>query len=569
MASLSSLLADTLLHTAARASNRVPQVVDAFDVPKPTPQPLEGIDDTDDQISVVRRNKIWHWRHGPTPGIFHSLTCKVRGMGMNYNHAMPVADAIVVDSVRVQRTGQSGWLSLPLLDEYVVRKEFMRSGTVPNGAHSWWPCRLPLDASGLIVLAYELGPDGKPTRLRDKALLDSDAFMPDVGWAASFRLTAGEQNEALVVLDRVRYLVIIELCSGREDDTFVPGSGIGFARLHPLVWVVSSERLDNVEVQTTVQRPSASMSHGDDTMESAINMLATTDSNQATVAFWPLGQKKVIPYWSDFFTATEDDPAGVFGKRIPESYDHPLQVTGEVTAVDPRYDWTRVIERAIMRRKPGFDVDEGIWDSVTKLPSQGQIDNVHMAPRMRISFEQDGIPTTLTGIAMAPFCIHDCLHVHWRWGVVHDEKEIRGFSGTTPHQIAGGTTVPGNQVVFLSFPNRYTLRQRCIAGVGAACSEDPKRAEQDAVKPGVAQLFGHQGFGYVSDLFPGTLGRLAIDGIKTVVEMNAGAVGEPYDDMPDTSDGWARLYWRLRYGGRGDQQVERLTTEWEKVLRPE
>ena len=566
MPSLDDLLAHTLLRTAARESGTKGHEVDSFDVPKPTPQSLEGIDDTDDQISVIRRNKLWHWHHGPTPNMFHHLTAKVRGMGMNYNHAMPVADAVVFDHVRVQRIGRIDWLNLPLTDLYVLRKEFLRSGTV-HGNGSWWPIRLPLDASGFIVFGYELGPDEAILPITDRALLESSTFMPSPKAPAFFRMIAGERDEALVVVDRIRYVVVLELSCGREDDSYVPGSGIGFVRLHPLVWFCGSETVDNVEVQTTVQRPAKTMSHGDDTMETTIGLLITSDSNQTTMPGWPLGQGKVVPYWSNFFTLIEDDPVRAFGSREPESYDHPLQKIGELSTVDPRDITTRVIERAIQRRQPGFLPDEAIYDSITKLPRQGQIDNVHMAPRMRLEFDQDGEHIVLDKIAMAPFCIHDCLHAHWRWGVVHDDKELRGFRGQMPHQIAGGPSVPNNQAVFVSFPNTHTLRIRAVAGPGATQRTKPNEAEQDRPKAGELQVFNYPGFGYVSDTFPGE--AIKIDAIKTLVAFNALEVGEPYRSMPDDGDGWARLYWRLRYGGRGKKIVERLTTDWDKVLRPE
>jgi hypothetical protein len=559
VASLDDLLAHTLVRTAARETGVETLRVDAFEVRRPRPDPIPDDLDDEERIPIVRGNQLWQWAHGPTPGIFHHITCRSRGMGMNYQHAMPVADAVVFDYVRIKRPEKLGWIELPLHDPFVLHREFLPRGFVPEGRSGWWPCKLPLDASGIVVLGYQaLGDAIVP--ITDRAILESPAFIPNPKDPAFLRFVAGEQNEAVAVIDHHRYLVVLEFATGREDNTFVAGLPMGFARLHPLVWVVSSEKLDAVEVQTTIQRPKKTVSHGDPTMMDEIKAMATTDTNQNVMATW-YPEDKALMWWDTFFSAVEDDAYQAFKDREPQIYangsqDHPLQKTGEVTLTDPRYTNVRTIRRAILRLRlePSHE-----YDSVTKLPRQGQFDNIHMAPRMQIIFRKRKWPTaedlgevTLDNIAMAPFCAHDCLHLHARWGIAHKEKSFRGFSGATPHMIAGGTCVPTNQVVFASFPGSSTVRLRCVA---------------ENVLPGEPQIFNHHGLGYVCDIWPG--GELLIESIKTTIDLYALNLGEPYPYMPDDGDGWAKLYWRLRYGGRGDEIVERLVPRWEKVMAPE
>lgn len=560
MASLDDLLAHTLVRTAAREAGIETTIVDRLEVPRPSPEPIPEDADDEAKIGIVRSNSIWQWAHGPTPAIFHKVTCRSRGMGMNYHHAMPVADAVVFDSVRIRRTGSLDWINLPIQEPYVIRREWIPRGFVPAGRSSWWPCTLPLDASGLVVLGYEIV-GGQVVPIADIAILETDLFMPNPKRSAIIRMIAGEDTEAVVVVDRKRYLVVLEFATGREDNTFVSGLPMGFARLHPLVWVTSSEKLDLVEVQTTLQRPKKTVNHGDPTMMDEIKIMATTDTNQNVMATW-YPEDKALMWWDTFFTGVEDDAYRTFKSREPEIYangsqDHPLQKTGEVTLADPRYTNVRTIPRAILRLRlePSHE-----YDSVTKLPRQGQFDNVHLAPRMQLTFRKRSWPAfedlgedvTLDNIVMAPFCAHDCLHLHTRWGIAHKDKSFCGFSGSTPHMLAGGACVPTNQVVFASFPGPSTLRLRCVA---------------ENVLPGEPQIFNHHGMGYACDVWPG--GEFTINAIKAFIETTALNAGEPYPYMSDEGDGWARLYWRLRYGGRGDEIVERLVTRWEKVMAPE
>lgn len=257
-------------------------------------------------------------------------------------------------------------------------------------------------------------------------------------------------------------------------------------------------------------------------------------------------------YWQDFFEYYDTDPATTFADREPASFDHVLQRKGEVTLADARHERKRTIERCVFRLPLGFGEEHRTIGNSEKEPRQGQFDNVHLAPRMRLAFEQDGHRVTLDDIVMAPFCIHDCLHMHSRWSAMHHDKHLLGFDGFTPHRVSGAPTVPRNQTIFASFPDRRTLRYRAVA--------EPATAGQ-------WQCFLHHGFGYVIDVWPGLVNALLFRALDVAVDRAASLNSESYLDMPRDGDGWARLYWRLRFGGTFGRTAERLSFDLAECLR--
>jgi hypothetical protein len=560
MPSLDEILRDTLLFTGARGANIEPvEKTSPFVCPDPSPR-MPSADADDEAIeSRIRGNPIWHWLHNEsTPGVFLNLTARSRGMGMQYRHPVKVCEAVVLDHVRVQREGELGFLDLPIQERFVIRRYFTRTGRVKDGGGGFWPIRLGLDPSAMVVLGFELGPDGiRP--LSGEVETDELPFMPDPTTPRGFSFIAGERRKGFICVGPARYVVAFELVTCREDNTYVPPGAIGFARMFPLVWVMASENLQRVETQVTIQRPKHGMTHGDPTMDSEVIALVTADANQDHVPIVP--DDKHIPYWQDFFEYYDTDPATTFAAREPEPFDHILQRTGEVTMVDARHRQKRVIEKCVFRLGFGLSPDRRVIGDSVKSPGQGQFDNVHLAPRMRLDFVQGGERVSLEDIAMAPFCIHDCLHMHARWSAMHRDKHLLGFDGFRPFAQAGAPAVPPNQTVFASFPDRRTLRYRAVA---------------DAVDAGEWQCFLHHGFAYVIDTWPARTvevgpvqmtGEGALNLIKTAAAVNAFNFGEPFPDMPGTSDGWARVYWRLRFGGKGGDVAERLTFDLSECLR--
>jgi hypothetical protein len=145
--------------------------------------------------------------------------------------------------------------------------------------------------------------------------------------------------------------------------------------------------------------------------------------------------------------------------------------------------------------------------TVRKIQRQADFDSIHVAPRMiadKLLAEDTAMQDAkwkLSSIAMAPFCEHDCLHTHWRWGenwtslkmkpLVANKVPLAGFSASTeakfkgtgkPYQVIGNTMVPLNQKVEIAFN---------AAGTGFTYF-----VEADNAEAGVWQVANHHGSAY-------------------------------------------------------------------------
>ena len=104
-----------------------------------------------------------------------------------------------------------------------------------------------------------------------------------------------------------------------------------------------------------------------------------------------------------------------------EAHDHPDQQPGEVTLADARWLEPRTIRNVITRNSP---IVRGGRD-VRKVPRQGHFDSVHLAPHMRLSFEDElGERVELRDVVMMNQCLHDCTHMHVRWSEFLDDPEV-------------------------------------------------------------------------------------------------------------------------------------------------
>jgi hypothetical protein len=180
--------------------------------------------------------------------------------------------------------------------------------------------------------------------------------------------------------------------------------------------------------------------------------------------------------------------------------------------------------------------------AIHKLGRQGEFDNLHLAPKMVAPAEvirrNPGMASTLREIAMAPFCIHDCFHTHFRWGSAATNKSACGWSGTAmdpgePNQIAGVPLVPPNQDVSVTLLSpsgyRYTARiQKPTAGTW--------------------QPIFHHGSAYAIHIARMTRALLRV----TLEALKADFLGDRLQES------WALLYWSLRYTPVGSGAIERL-----------
>lgn len=166
---------------------------------------------------------------------------------------------------------------------------------------------------------------------------------------------------------------------------------------------------------------------------------------------------------------------------------------------------------------------------VQKVPRQGEFDNIHMAPKMKLPAAvvrelPRGWPREVT---MAPFCVHDCFHLHWRWGTRSDlapegPKWARGWSGDVPYSQAGAPMVAGNQEVSIKMLGPCSMAYT---------------ARIHAPMVGRWQVVMHHGAAYALSYtrVPDALPRLE-DGLTPDLRGEVWGEGK-----------WTHFYWHLRY----------------------
>ena len=201
--------------------------------------------------------------------------------------------------------------------------------------------------------------------------------------------------------------------------------------------VTCNHPLDMAKAIISVIRP-ASNPPCDPEMTSDIKALFVTDTNEHHAMDIPL--KPPTPIWSNIF----------------DYYDTNPDTAREYAVVDPSRRLGRRVKDAI-QREGGARSTASIYEAATtflKMPMQGEFDNLHLAPRMEFNNATSGV--RITDIAMAPFCAHDCLHTHFRWGAFMTlPKYDLGFSGRRPYMVPGAPLVPLNQTVAIRLTSSH------------------------------------------------------------------------------------------------------------------
>ena len=542
---LDDLLAQSMMFTAVDSNKgALFEVEGAFAVPRPHPK-TKDLDEV-----KIRNNPVWQWKHEPAaPGTWRDVDCWSRGMGMNYSMPVPVCTSISWKDVKIVRQGQEQ-ITLPLHDSFVVGTWRILGGKIREGESSLWGMGAHIDASMLVAFAYQLdGPDLTPLSRAECDELGDD-LIPATG-LRSLRFRAEPGTEAFVCVGPTRYVLALELVLCKEHDDYAPKGMVGMCRVHPHALFWSNEALESFEATVVVARPVKAMTHADDSMQEKIEALVVADCNEPTSPIpglpWALAD---VLY--DYY---EVNAAKKFEGRKRQPSDHPRQQTGEICLADPRHTRPRPVEGGVVRHA-GTDP----WrDFPQKAPGQGQFDNVHLAPRMRVQFDtavlSDGdvkiVPVTLDEIVMLFVCMHDCLHLHVRWGTHADEIFTRGWHGGRPHAKAGAPTVPENQVVFAKLPKSHVVEYRAVA---------------EGCKPGALQVLCHHGLGYAVEEWPTDAAARFRLAMRASVELLAEGRGEPFNKQIPFD--WPAFYWRFRFGGKhGSRPVERLSFQLEKCMR--
>jgi hypothetical protein len=564
MPSLNDILLQTMPLTASPGSVNTffgPKSTQDIVADPPTPRRTTIVKrDSSGQVTTPsqdlrRRINVWSWKHsGSDPASVKEIRSFVLGMGMDYSHPMSVFDEIRVDDVSITFSDGTDFPHLPLTTDFVLRKyQFLGDpsqlgrniGFIPNSSSGLWRIEAFLDQSLMVVFGYDFKRSGPPDPI-DPSETTKSNFMPLLVPKGGFPCDVGQVVECK--LETPRIVVCFSLTCCMENNDFEPGKILGANRILPHVMLMSNVELKSAKATIKVMRPGKS-SHVGDEMQPDIGPILFTDTN--TPPSQVIGA--ALPFWYNMFDYYETDPL-----NKPETT-KPLQmVVGDPSA--PRFkprpagSGKGLILKLDSPRNalPSYERTD-----LLKTARQGDFDNLHLAPKMSLptipNLSDGAIRTTqhLDNIAMAPFCVHDCLHTHVRWGTAStiflellSEKldlahplpaSAKGFDNNfQPYTVEGAAQVPHNQSVIFTLLPPAGLKYQGIAHFD--------------VNPGQWQVFFHHGSAYANELWdvdPVKKACFAVDAISL-------SRGERIFFPLTAVTSFALLYWRLRWGGNVD-----------------
>lgn len=380
-----------MLFSAAQAT--LPLLAPDDPIASPSPSPSSTVDDE----AAVLGSAIWTWKHDATnPAVLTDIRVLSRGMGHaghpgHTHHPLPVFDRIEFGPVRVRLASDGSSISLPIEQRFVVGKFAIDAGQITTDQTPLWRLDANIDASLLIALAYDLV-DGQLRPVDPDTVERPDFFRQFVD-----RIDAG----SVIIAGRAgppRFIVAVSLTLGKERNDCEPGEILGGARIGPHVMVRATVDLLEIEATISQVRPSQTAKHGGAEgaeMQDTIGQILMTDRNRGSEVI-----PNFLPHWDnvfDYYHVNLPSDAAFRARefKVVDSSAAARQITGAVERLSlGRYQAT----------------------TIRKAARQGAFDNLHLAPRMKVSFRHKGANVDLVNIAMAPFCIHDCLHTHFRWG---------------------------------------------------------------------------------------------------------------------------------------------------------
>ncbi len=398
--------------------------------------------------------------------------------------------------------------------------------------------------------------------------------------------TATVPEDVTVTAHVVRVLIACCLTVCRESADFFPGDAIDVARLFPHVMVAATRALNYIEAGVRLTRPATTKQIPEaggetpmhdmsmDGMLSKIGGLLVADSNAANMTLYSSQGPPTI--WANLFNYYQTNPAtdpafsAYVGKAMPIVYEDSYATKGTLPRANSGSidrDCSDIAAGGVAGALAGVLASLGIQpitqlsqnrSTVLKLPRQGWFDNLHLAPKMTLpsSLHIDhasivaaptggstGGPIPFTSAAawkmdaltMAPFCAHDCFHMHWRWSSNQNEDPAaHGFGGTanqTPNSVAGSPLIPGNHSAHLVI-NSETQ----VTYLGQAHAPT-----------GVWEIFCHHGCGYGVDAEIKAY-LVIMPGMREVAGTRfwKGPSESLPTDQVDRSD-WALFYWVNRY----------------------
>jgi hypothetical protein len=540
--------------------------------------------------------RLWSFSHAAgTPNRLSAIRCRVRDTGYKTQVVLDslewgeLSGSTIHPRVRVV-TEDGRTLNLPLEPRFVHSKYIMTGGWMGEGESHWFPLEVYLDQGLVIAFAYDIAgdtvnpfapaaddpseaalqqylggpggcsPDSETDRWVRRAM--NGDFMPRSSDPRGSRASVATGGTARVTVTPPRVLVAIAFSVARERPDFEPGGIVGMARMKPHVMIRATIPMRSMHLAAKFTRPArtTALDQGDGTVPGncceaypEIKNLLVADMNEN-----PWGPNEAFkPFWSGTFSYYEVDPE----RRLR---DHVLHV------VRRSFPSRRTVTGCGVRDLP--DSPEDLVD-IEKLPRQGEFDNIHVAPRLRLNATHmmDSIGDTyvpipidparmrLDPIAMAPFCSHDCFHMHWRWSP-EARRWSHGWGDTSegPYAVPGAPLVPANHDVDLVIHGPSTFSYVEHAHPTRSVSEDATRT----IRPNAWQYFLHAGAAYAQGVVDWrNATRLAAEA-RTYVSSRA--FWSSSRRMMTSTDTPAVLYWNLRFfAHQGSQGYE--AREWLQI----
>jgi hypothetical protein len=550
MASLDQLLSKTLLHAAAggRRSSAVPSLARGDYWAFKTSAGALG------SVTELRCRQPQHDGHGghevvycgaPTPS--GALVCQsIDWSDLTVGFALSPSPEVSV--------------KLPLTSAHLLKSEYLSGGRSVAGGNSAWPLSHDFDIGMQHVFGFEWDSKASKIKPMDKSRVDANDFwlLFDGQQGQAVQTGATNRTNTYQVIP-LRFLVCVSLVCCKPKADFTPGFDVKLlgadlgpnpviaARFFPHLAVMTNKAyaFKHYDADVKLMRPSLS-NHGalDPSMSSNIGASAYADSNFDRDA----GVPSLLPLWQYIFDWYKPEaPVGQEFVAVYPSTAKARVFVGKDADGDKWSNEKRTYRGCTEQLENGlidwdYSDDKKYYEkrAVRKMPGQGEFDNIHLAPTMRSA---DGVAKYpgwgFDKIVMAPFCVHDCMHMHWRWGsgLPMLEDWNKGWGPGGAYQSQGAPMVPAHQQVWITpmaeagSPNAHGLRYR-VRG-----NELQTETWDIALSHGAA---------YSYDV---TVAGSLVSGAAAVSTM----------DLDPT---WANLYWLLRYvrrgSGRDRRPLERL-----------
>jgi len=533
MASVDDFLKDTMLAAAG-----YPPLDEIHSESFPLKQPGKP-EDGEDAENVA----VWNFDRPEVNGkvCVKNLTCRVNGMNSN----MWVCDSIEWGPVTFDSEDLGSAIDLPLNKKFLVRSHFLPQGAI-NGsapANRFWKLDANIDQSFELVFGYEFPPFALASVAPAPLSADTLATFAD-SQAPICVANPSSTSRNTVRVPPLRILVVVTLVCCKERRNFDPGGVLGAGRFYPMIMVVSNKTLKMVTGNVRLTRPEKVHMNMDNCtpemmqrmfdqegnivmqgehMKPSIGSVLFTDRN-------PAPQMPFIPEWAQFFDYYDVKPQN--GKYVL------AYRPSEKPEISPVPD-VKVGVRSVNVLPMGSVYLQNSKRRVTKVAGQGEFDNIHMAPRMVFMKDDVSLPwllkpkmedLPLDPVIMAPFCIHDCMHLHTRWGRGGRDIQNLGWQDDeTPFAKSGAPLVPPNQQVTLEIK---------------AANDIVYTAEAKDVRPAKWQMIMHHGASYALSAPLKALFARFVSADPVVSSGNAP---------------WTAMYWNFRWIVGPDRKVyERL-----------